>query len=83
MQRELQQGEISRRRARWRRPHGHAKGSAAGGPVLNLPLNNNNNLLRFVEQPNSPIYALFGCRADVLSLSLCGFFVSTAWWHLF
>lgn len=78
MQKELQQGEISRRRARWRRPHGHAKGSAAGGPVLNLPLNNNNNLLRFVELPNSPIYALFGCRADVLSLFLRGFFVSSA-----
>jgi len=29
--------------------------------VLNLPLNNNNhNLLRFVEQPNSHTYVSFG-----------------------
>ena len=42
--------------------------------MLNLPLNNNNNLLRFVEQPNSHIYALFGCRADVLSLFLLWLF---------
>jgi hypothetical protein len=47
--------------------------------VLNLPLNNNNHkLLRFIEQPNSHVYASFGCRADVLSVSSCGFFVPTA-----
>lgn len=38
--------------------------------MLNLPLNNNNhNLLRFVEQPNSHTYVSFGCRADVLSVA--------------